>query len=301
MEGVPLRRFLLLAALLAGCVEIDPITGRPIEPSASVSPAGVQVAPLVSGQVEVGATAPPVAPAAAASPLPSPSAGDTPTPGLTAEPTPSPSASQTAEPTPVPTSTPEPSPTPTPEPTPIPTQRPPIQLTGTGQQATSSFNVSGGLTTFKMAHAGDSNFAVWLLDSQGEKVDLLANVIGGYQGTQGLGLAGGSYLLDIKADGDWTVEINQPRAGLPMESATISGRGDAARGPWRLSSGLHRFTLEHDGDSNFAVWLLDEQGEKVELLVNEIGAFEGSTAKGLDGGLYFADIHADGDWSLTVE
>jgi hypothetical protein len=39
--------------------------------------------------------------------------------------------------------------------------------------------------------------------------------------------------------------------------------------------------MSHDGDSNFAVWLLDDEGDKVELLVNEIGEFGGSKAVGI--------------------
>jgi hypothetical protein len=40
----------------------------------------------------------------------------------------------------------------------------------------------------------------------------------------------------------------------------------------------------------------------VELLVNEIGSFDGSKAIGIDApGLHLLDIQADGDWTITVE
>lgn len=47
---------------------------------------------------------------------------------------------------------------------------------------------------------------------------------------------------------------------------------------------------------------MDEQVKTVELLVNEIGAFDGSKAVGLDAdGLYFLEVEADGEWPVSVE
>jgi hypothetical protein len=57
--------------------------------------------------------------------------------------------------------------------------------------------------------------------------------------------------------------------------------------------------MTHDGDSNFAVWLLDDEGDKVELLVNEIGEFDGSKAVSIrKSGIYLLDISADGNWEI---
>lgn len=81
---------------------------------------------------------------------------------------------------------------------------------GHGPQVTPFFVLSRGLAIFRMTHNGSSNFAVVLKDSDGEWVDLLANVIGSFDGSKSTHIERtGSYLLDITADGDWSVVIKQ--------------------------------------------------------------------------------------------
>ena len=65
----------------------------------------------------------------------------------------------------------------------------------------------------------------------------------------------------------------------------------------------------HDGGSNFAVELLDEEGQLVDFLVNEIGSFDGSKAVGVKEGALFGaqpgthilNVTADGNWTVTIE
>lgn len=183
-----------------------------------------------------------------------------------------------------PSALPSPSALPNTAPTVQPTPAP-LVLTGTGQTASESFVIAGGMTVFHLEHSGSSNFAVWLLDAQGEKKDLLANEIGSFKGSKGIGLTAGSYLLDVKADGPWSVRVEQPRPGTAAAPGTINGTGATLAGPFQLSGGLARFRMTHDGGSNFAVWLLDHQGAKKDLLANEIGAFTGSKATSVAGGV----------------
>ena len=69
-----------------------------------------------------------------------------------------------------------------------------------------------------------------------------------------------------------------------------------------LRAGAAIVTLEHQGESNFIVWLEDETADEVDLLVNEIGQFSGSTSVHIDvAGWYMLDIEADGAWSIRVE
>ena len=108
-----------------------------------------------------------------------PEASSTPT---TAQPT-------VSEPTDTPTSTPVPTATSVPTPTIAPTPTPePIKLSGTGQQASSKFDLNQGLAIFEMTHDGQSNFAIQLLDNQGNFVDLLVNEIGTFNGSKVLGI-----------------------------------------------------------------------------------------------------------------
>lgn len=185
-----------------------------------------------------------------------------------------------------------------PEPSPAP-----ISLSGNGKEATDFFDLEKGLVTFTLTHNGDSNFAIWLLDSDGNKKGLLVNEIGSFSGSHALGIRNaGQYLLDISADGRWTVTIEQPRyATAPGIPKTITGDGETASDPVYLEKGLVRFEMSHDGDSNFAAWLLDSKGNKKDLLVNEIGEFDGSKAvKISSSGVYLLDIAADGGWEIDI-
>lgn len=86
----------------------------------------------------------------------------------------------------------------------------PIVLSGTGQQASSKFHLDRGLKIFKMEFTGSGNFAIFLLDSNGNKLELLVNEIGNFNGSKAVQITdSGDYLLDITADGSWKVTIEK--------------------------------------------------------------------------------------------
>ena len=178
-----------------------------------------------------------------------------------------------------------------------------ISISGDGQEASQEFFLDEGLSIFSMKHSGSSNFAVWLLDSSGNKVDLLANEVEDFDGAKAVGISqSDDFVLDIEADGPWLVDISQPRPEI-AQSAPVSFIGTGQQVPplFELSPGLARFEMEHDGERNFAIWLLDCNGEMVDLLVNEIGPFDGSKATGIeDRGIYCLDISADGNWRINI-
>lgn len=183
-------------------------------------------------------------------------------------------------------------------------QTSPSDLSGTGQQATQKFSLDSGLSIFHMTHSGQHNFAVWLLDSSGNRVELLANEIGGFNGVKAVGVTtSGEYLLDIAADGDWTVKVEQPRpTTAPSVPQNFTGKGQQTSEFFSTGKGLATFKMTHQGSHNFSIWLLNDKGQRVELLVNEIGAFDGSKALGISKeGIYILDITADGDWTVSVE
>lgn len=185
----------------------------------------------------------------------------------------------------------------------IPTPAP-IFLSGTSQQATQKFRLEKGLSIFNMQHTGTSNFAIWLMDSSGQRADLLVNEIGSFDGSKVEGIeTAGDYILDISADGSWNVNIQQPRpTTAPSIPKVLSGTGQKASDMFYLNSGLVTFRMKHYGSRNFAIWLYDSSGNRVDLLVNEIGAFDGSKAEGISkSGIYILDITADGNWQVSIE
>jgi len=86
------------------------------------------------------------------------------------------------------------------------------------------------------------------------------------------------------------------------KSITLFGFGQEASDKFVLEKGLVRFNFVYKGQHNFSVWLLDNNGKKVELLVNTIGDFNGSKAIGIDKtGIYLLDISANDYWLVIID
>jgi hypothetical protein len=89
----------------------------------------------------------------------------------------------------------------------LPTQN----LSGVGKQATQLLTLQEGLYVFRFTHSGTNNFIVHLLDSDGRRVESLVNVIGGFSGSKAVRISKpGQYILDIDADGAWTIVAGPP-------------------------------------------------------------------------------------------
>ena len=87
----------------------------------------------------------------------------------------------------------------------------PLAINNTGSTATNCIELEKGLWRVNLNHSGDSNFAVIILDSNGKYIDLLANEIGSFSGETSLSIEDtGEYLLDIDADGIWSIDIQSP-------------------------------------------------------------------------------------------
>ena len=244
-------------------------------------------------------------------------AAEEPAPPVTEEPV------SPAEAPPIPPSE-QPSPTPSPElvpelapqPEPIPEPEP-IEFSGQGDDVSPKFTLEEGITVITMTHSGDSNFAIELLDNTGGYVALLVNEIGIFDGSEAIGVREdniigakpGIHILNITANGNWTVLIKQPRPTsgetLPLN---LTGKGCAASPFFILDEGLTTFDMTHNGDSNFAIELLSANGELEELLVNEIGSYSGKKAIGVKQGniigarpgIHILSITADGDWTVSI-
>ena len=71
--------------------------------------------------------------------------------------------------------------------------------------------------------------------------------------------------------------------------------------PFSVSAdGAVFFDLTHSGTSNFIVVLRDNNGARINGLVNVIGDFDGTRVEDLAAGEYLLDIEADGDWTANV-
>lgn len=172
-------------------------------------------------------------------------------------------------------------------------------FSGNGQSVEEGIEIEGGLTVVDASHSGESNFQVSLVNGS-EFDDNFINVIGDFDGAQADLIESGEYLLDVNADGRWSVDIHQPREGsgdvLPK---SLSGSGPDVVGPLEFG-GTHVAQGSHSGSSNFQVQIFPMKGSFGELVFNEIGEFEGETTFKFSG-VGWVDVNADGSWQINLE
>lgn len=178
----------------------------------------------------------------------------------------------------------------------------PIPFEGTGATVTDEFELEGGVAIAESTHAGQSNFIVDLIPVDDGREELLVNVIGAFDGASGVLAEQGTYLLDVDADGNWTIDIRQPRSTedeadpLPTE---LDGTEPAWDGPL-LFDGLGEARGTHEGQGNFIVEILPQNGRFPELVFNEIDQFDGETTFDVDG-VGYVTVEADGPWTIELE
>lgn len=188
------------------------------------------------------------------------------------------------------------------EPTPEPADEIPAQtFSGSGAEVRQDVEIEGGLTVVEATHTGgSSNFQVKLVPSEGEYDELFVNEIGEYNGETAALIEADTYTLDVEADGEWEIEIRQPRANTG-ESLPLSLDGDrnVVQGPYDFG-GSHIASGSHNGEGNFQVHVYPPEGSFGELVFNEIGEFEGETTF-RHSGVGWVAVVGDGEWSVDME
>jgi hypothetical protein len=177
----------------------------------------------------------------------------------------------------------------------------PLTFTGSGSQVTAPFDLTKGLVIATGTHAGERNFIVQLVDSKGDDVDLLANEIGDARSEVISNRpTGGSYRLEVQADGAWTVALTQPRStGGRTLPTTFSGTGSAVAGPFFQNDRAVVFEAHHVGQRNFIVQLVKPGDIFGSLVANEIGDADVSSIERVSGS-YWISVTADGPWTISA-
>ncbi|MCC7084728.1 MAG: hypothetical protein IT427_06945 [Pirellulales bacterium] len=179
-----------------------------------------------------------------------------------------------------------------------------IELQGHGRQASKKFNLQRGLCILKVENDGDTNFIVRLLDDNGKEIDTPVNQIGPFVGETSLFVDRPMQaLLDVETDGQWRATLTQPTPEVGQSTpTTLEGNGHKTTPFIQLDKGLVVFKLNHNGEGRFKVRLADRDGRTVTHLVNTLGQFEGSKPVSIENpGIYFLNISADGDWTVSAE
>lgn len=180
-----------------------------------------------------------------------------------------------------------------------------LEFIGTGVNITEAFKSNGGSTVFEIQHDGADNFTVRLLDyDTGEEISLLADNSGFINVRVTKILLPKNYILEVDADGNWIIVVSGDIEKIitqPSKTKMFFGTGLQITENFQISGGLTTFEMQHNGGSDFIVWLLNSNtNEKISLLANESGFFHGTVAEGLESGYYKLEIEADGIWLINV-
>lgn len=168
-----------------------------------------------------------------------------------------------------------------------------VTESGTGDSVI-DLPASQGIIT--ATHDGSANFILTVLDNGNAMTELPVNVIGSYEGTTAYGmdgLAAEAAALEIVADGNWEVTV-APVTDAPEFSESQAAQGD---GVFLYTGGSDTWVVSHTGEANFIVTYVSESLFGWDLLVNEIGPYEGTVA--VTSGPAVVIVMADGEWSLS--
>lgn len=174
----------------------------------------------------------------------------------------------------------------------------PTTVTGSGDHTESGIELDAGLTLVESQHSGRKGFETALVAESGSET-VFAFHVGEYDGEGAALVDGGTYRLTVEADGDWEVEIRQPRAGSgdPVPES-VSGDRPAVRGPYEFG-GQHSAVGTHDGSGDFKVQVFPATGEHATLVFTDLGTFEGETDFEYEG-VGWIDVEAAGEWTLEL-
>jgi hypothetical protein len=80
----------------------------------------------------------------------------------------------------------------------------------------------------------------------------------------------------------------------------LSGSGSDLKKFDTYQSGAYIFSSTYSGSGNFIVWIKDSSGNEVGLAANAIGSYQGSKMVKLEADTYYAEVTANGPWSIDI-
>ncbi len=141
-----------------------------------------------------------------------------------------------------------------------------ISITGKGNHNSDQFRMRTGLYIAKVSHTGKYHCGIKLLHSDGTHAELITNEIGYIVESKAVRIdEDGYYLLDVSADGDWTVSMEyqkpktvQQEKTADLDSTTQVGDSRGASNPVviKLKNGR---TMKAD-----SYW---EEGDKLKVSI----------------------------------
>lgn len=117
------------------------------------------------------------------------------------------------------------------------------------------------------------------------------------------------------SDGSVKDSLSDCSSQEPIQSQkqTFSGNKDTVTDKFYLKKGLAIFKFTYEGDSNFIVSIVDEEGNSAPSLANEIGEYSGTKTQTISKAGYYrlqieigtsytgSGFSSTADWSIDVE
>jgi len=148
-----------------------------------------------------------------------------------------------------------------------------------------------------ITHTGSSNFSVWALSKNSEKVELVVDAVGDYVGTVPFSLSNDAEIsyFEISTDGPWTVTLKDVLSLEEIsQGSPATGEGDEVllyRGKKTVAN------VSHEGEGVFS--LRAYNGFSSRLLADEIGIYSGQLR--WRAGLLMIQVSADGAWRIEPQ
>jgi hypothetical protein len=108
------------------------------------------------------------------------------------------------------------------------------------------------------------------------------------------------YQGDVAAVSTLSGAEGSPASSGGSQTTQLSGTGDDVQSFTTTGDGMRIFSMSYDGEDYFSVWLEDAYGNRLDLLVSNIGSYSGKTLETLGPGTYYLDVKASGPWTVTI-
>ncbi len=174
----------------------------------------------------------------------------------------------------------------------------PVVVVGVGDQVV-NVDKPNDYYLADITYDGGGHFAIWSYDAAGNRIDLLANTVGSYQGRVTVDIRDNedTAALEVTASGPWSVTYYPFSAARVEAASVITGSGDDVFLLTPQTTGLTIGEFSTNGDGYFGVWGWGDRGR--DLLVNKVGPYTGQTV--IEPGTGLFEVSADGPWSITIE
>lgn len=173
----------------------------------------------------------------------------------------------------------------------------PVTFTGSGSDVITNVNIPKGVYKVSSTYNGSTNFIAHAYSPEGDRIGMLANELRTSSASRIFSDEIVNGYIEINAKGPWTISFEAiPDGG----TSNISGSGNRLS-PWfTLKEGSLVVKSTYKGSSNFTAHVYDTSGERVGMVVNEIGMGEYSKlfTSGKEGELYCLEVMSDGDWTI---